>query len=621
MTAADTPRRTQTVLAVVSYLLAAFLFTKIHFQSTRESPQASLVALASGTAHPSLQHRSLVPPLAEQLARVLPIGLQGAYGFIEFVAVALLLVGYRRFLAEFLERRTATIFAPLLLYPMLWNQVGLSTQYFPSEVPATLLFMWGLNCIRSRRTALLYVVVLLACLNRETSPVLALACIAARPKRETWARTLTTATGVVVVWVCVRAVLVQWSLADPPRLLDTAHVTRNLRFLGSVARFELHVRRYLLLFGGSWIAIPFMWRGLPQHVKWLSLLALPYGLAVFCTASLRHGGNFPELIPLLFAPALLWLREGMCTWGTKPRHCGGAFVHLATRSWHWLLVALLTSYCCVRVHERATVEFMDNTRATFASGTAPKPFQYRALVPFLADQLRCTWGTGLRASMNGMNTLFLCVLLFAFRAYIRPIVGRRPAYGLCFLILVPILFNYCGLNNLYYPADLASIALFVLGALCMRRGQWPAYYVVFVLATLNRETSCFLTFLLLLTQWPRGRKGVVVLHCAAQLAIWIALKAWLAWVFRDNPGAAVFENQLRGNWGNALRLLKLDPTALQYLLTFGLLWLTGRGLLCLVPVADAVSYRREDCQSATEAGIGNSETGCHPVLRCWPSSR
>ena len=65
-----------------------------------------------------------------------------------------------------------------------------------------------------------------------------------------------------------------------------------------------------------------------------------------------------------------------------------------------------------------------------------------------------------------------------------------------------------------------------------------------------------------------------MLHCAAQLAIWIALKAWLAWVFRDNPGAAVFENQLRGNWGNALRLLKLDPTALQYLLTFGLLWLT-----------------------------------------------
>ena len=67
MVSSNTSRRALVVLAVLSYLLAAFLFTKVHLQSTRESPQATLEALASGTAQPFFRPRLLVPLLALEL--------------------------------------------------------------------------------------------------------------------------------------------------------------------------------------------------------------------------------------------------------------------------------------------------------------------------------------------------------------------------------------------------------------------------------------------------------------------------------------------------------------------------------------------------------------------------
>ncbi len=582
---------------VLLYLLAGFLFAQVHFQSTRESPQATLAALASGRAYPRFQRRVLVPLLARALSDALGLNLRFCFLLIEFAAAVGLLAAYGTFAARFIGDRVGRRLSFLLLYPLLWNSCVLARQYFPSETPAALLFVLGINCLMSRRTLWLWLVFGLACLNRETSLALALACLVARPAGEPRRTAVARAAGMALVWLAARA----WLAASFPAPVGVAvwpsRVAYNLEFLRALGRLERYARPCLLLFGGAWLAAPFAWKRLPRPVKGLVLLALPYGLVVFWTDWLWRGESYPELVPIVFAPALFWLRAGLPAWGLRRRAAqsgeagaaapgwsrafptiaawlgaGAAAERIRRLPWHWMAVCVLLAYACVRVHAAATVEFMDNTREALAMGYAPRPFQYRILVPWAAGEISRYAVVNLRTAMNAVNTAFVCLLLFAYRSYLTPLTGRRDASRLCFLILWPILFNYAALNRLYYPADLPGIAFFVVGAVCLRRRQWALYYAVFCLATFNRETSCFLTFLMLFTQWRRGRAGRLLAHAAAQFAIWAAIKVWLAWTFRDNPGPALFENQMHGNLQSVLRLLCLRPDALRYLLVFGLAW-------------------------------------------------
>ena len=595
---------------LVLYLLAAFLFTKIHFQSTNESPRAGLASLVNGEAHKPFQCRILIPLAARSMSALLSWDVRHSYRVIEFLVVALLLVSYRAHLLRFFGARTSTFFSLLLLYPMLWNHCGLAKQYFPSEIPAILLFVLGVNCILARRVALLYLVFVLGCLNQETALLLALACLAVKPEEETWTRALCRVAGLAALWVYVRACLATWFVDNRGPTLWELHYASNLEFLRDLVCLSPYVLRHFLVFGGAWLSIPFVWHRLPKAVRGLVLLAVPYFLVAVAVGRLMHGGSYTELTPAILTASLYWLREGMRRWGlgrerpseesyasvsqrearrpclpawlvrlapTLPRamdHCRALLARVRSCSWHWWIVCVLAAYFCVRVHERSTVEFMDRTRMAFATGSAEKVVQYRVLVPFLARQMWVGIGLPLRTAYNGINTLAIMALLLAYRAYLGSFVGRRASYALCFVIVAPVIFNYCALNRLYYPPDFASITFFVVGALCIQHARWRTYYLVFVLATLNRETSCFLTFLLLFTQWGRVGRRAIALHCVAQFAIWAVLKAMLAWIFRNNAGPVLAELQLRCTVSCLMRLLSLDPNALQYVLVFGLAWVT-----------------------------------------------
>ena len=84
-----------------------------------------------------------------------------------------------------------------------------------------------------------------------------------------------------------------------------------------------------------------------------------------------------------------------------------------------------------------------------------------------------------------------------------------------------------------------SLFFFALGLLLLLRRRWVAYYVVFALATLNRETSCFLTAGMLFLFWSRENNREIMKHWAAQFLIWMSLKAMLALAFLNNPGSVI----------------------------------------------------------------------------------
>lgn len=594
---------------LMGYFLAAFMFTRIHFNSTVEYRRASLKSLAHGQAQTPFQYRILVPMAARCAARALCLDTALAYKVIEFVVVAALLLSYRTYLIGFFDYRTSTVFSFLLLYPMLWNYCALGRLYFPSDVPAILFFVVGTNCLLKRRLLLFYCVYVLACLNRETSIVLALVCLVIRPPGDAWPDTWMRVARLVAIWLLVKVCLTYAFLGNEGERFCEVHYWENLYFVRALIRLRPHAMRYLLMFGGAWWSIPVVWTRLPTAARRMLLVCIPYVAVAAVGARLNDARVYAELIPPVFAASLFWLcraigSDGRALSGRRnkvlpipqsvdvappaqnlspPRNSDpcASLTNCAVNtsrakakrgSWWVFALCLLLADLCVRVHERSTVEYHGNTRVALAMGTAPTPFQYRILIPFLAKRLWLGLGWDLRAVLNRTNMLFVVALLLAYRSYLADYVGRRSASRLCFLILVPILFNYCALNRLYYPSDLPAVSFFVLGALCIRRRWWPAYYFVFVLAALNRETSCFLTLLFLVTAYSRRRWVFVGGHCVIQLVIWLAVKFSLVQFFTDNPGQALVEIKL---WPNLLfisRLLSFDPEALQYLCTFGLAW-------------------------------------------------
>jgi len=185
--------------------------------------------------------------------------------------------------------------------------------------------------------------------------------------------------------------------------------------------------------------------------------------------------------------------------------------------------------------------------ATFekmVEGVARAPFQFRALIPWTVDFLRNSVGLsqpGLEQFRFGSEFLFTFLLLIAFRAYVSCFLSGPVAPSLATLLLAWVLpFHYLIPQRLglYYVYDVPSVFFFTLGLLFLYRRRWLLFYPLFLVATFNRETTCFLTLIYLMTALPRGRREtrgqstrrtehslpVVAAHCAAQLAIWYSIK-------------------------------------------------------------------------------------------------
>ena len=197
------------------------------------------------------------------------------------------------------------------------------------------------------------------------------------------------------------------------------------------------------------------------------------------------------------------------------------------------------------------VNLWEHSPATWenlASYTADKPFQNRVLPSFLANGLELPFdlakqsfpwlpfGTGLDLAYFALIILSLIGLLLVYKELLLHFDVGWIAYPLSFSILYPIWVNHYWLNMLRYPSDIPSLFFFALGLLLLLRRRWVAYYLVFVLATLNRETSCFLTVAMLCLFFNRGNRREMVYHWAAQFLLWMGLKTGLSLAFMNNAG-------------------------------------------------------------------------------------
>jgi hypothetical protein len=214
---------------------------------------------------------------------------------------------------------------------------------------------------------------------------------------------------------------------------------------------------------------------------------------------------------------------------------------------------------------------------TLMAGQGFTPFQYRALLPWIIR-----WAADHLLPLPGISTprglafvieagaVFLT--LWVFRYYLGFFFRSAILRSLLALSLVFVLpYNY--LLSRAYPFwlvyDMPALLFFTLGIVLLYRRRWVLYYPLFALATVNRETTCFLTVIYLLTAVGRERLGRVAAHGVAQFAVWAGIKLFLYRLYADNGGAGLYLRNAATN----IHTLTQDPGSWVIILSsMGFIW-------------------------------------------------
>jgi hypothetical protein len=203
-------------------------------------------------------------------------------------------------------------------------------------------------------------------------------------------------------------------------------------------------------------------------------------------------------------------------------------------------------------------------------GKAPRPFAMRPLAAWvirgaieitparLRDYVETTggnwiqtiYGPNKRREMpmaNGIYEHLIALLITAtwlcafswvceklWHCFYRPSFPQAKIFSLVAVLGLPVFFKYHS-----YLYDFPSLCLYALCLYLMARRNWAAYFLVFFLACLSKETSLLLigVFAIYHIGWFRTNPRAYWLSLAAQALIYVPVRIAIGTLYRYNPGS------------------------------------------------------------------------------------
>lgn len=211
-------------------------------------------------------------------------------------------------------------------------------------------------------------------------------------------------------------------------------------------------------------------------------------------------------------------------------------------------------------------------------GNAYSPYQYRVLIPWVIKSITFITAIDPKHICYFAEVVSTFLLLIVFRYFLSLFFKNSKLHlVLSITILYPLVFHYILWRVYpvyYYPSDIPSVLFFTLGLIFIYRQNWYAYYILFIVATFNRETTCFLTFIYLFTNLGKTKIKPIGFHIMIQFVIWASVKYVLYLLFAENPITensigSIFDDNF---WLNIKRLKELNVYPAIFSIT-GFLWI------------------------------------------------
>ena len=186
------------------------------------------------------------------------------------------------------------------------------------------------------------------------------------------------------------------------------------------------------------------------------------------------------------------------------------------------IVLTAISFCVVQVMQ-------GRSAAGVVFSHTPKPYVYRVLTPTVARIL--VWILHITP-----ETAFTLVVVFSAVGMFYAMRTLSPVM-VAFLATEFVLFLMAYQGKIY---DMATGAGFALALGLLQHKQFSAYYVLFAIMVINRETTILLIPLFILYLWIKSQyRYYFIFGTLYQIIAYVVITALIRWYFADVPGEAI----------------------------------------------------------------------------------
>lgn len=174
------------------------------------------------------------------------------------------------------------------------------------------------------------------------------------------------------------------------------------------------------------------------------------------------------------------------------------------------------------------------------------PFVYRALIQSLARVINFFTNVPPKYLFYLFDFLATYLILIFYERYLylflreeqlSRILSFTIFYVMTFVILLPRYYS------LYYPYDMYSLLFNIILLTSIYESRINLFYLTFIIATFNRETTIFMLMAFLLVNYDKYEKKYLLKHGFCILFIWFVIKYFLYLIFYQVNGSTIFQHQ------------------------------------------------------------------------------
>ena len=175
-----------------------------------------------------------------------------------------------------------------------------------------------------------------------------------------------------------------------------------------------------------------------------------------------------------------------------------------------------------------------------------KYFKQRFLIPISANFISQYTPLSFDHSLKFITAISTLGLLYYFKKTLEILSKSLATHYWCLFLLIPVGWNYMFINSIYHSYDIPSLFFYCFCLYLFLSEKYFLFYIIFVIATLNRESTCFVTISLALLlsklRYDSILKSFFILnsnllrHLIAQATLWFLIVLLIGWIFKDSPG-------------------------------------------------------------------------------------